>query len=72
MEGQLDFMKNNPFIIEMIYGFSHEFESAGDSVNSEGWKFFRLPGIKTFKKYAMPLGGMTCSSYHGRATSCIQ
>ncbi len=38
MEGQLNVMRNNPFIIEMIHGFSFEFENAGNSVGTDGWK----------------------------------
>ena len=56
MEGQLDVIKNNPFIIEMSYAFSHEFESAGDSVNSEGWRFLASSWDKDFQKICNAFG----------------
>lgn len=56
MEGQLDVMRNNPFIIEMTYGFSHEFESAGNSVGSDGWKLLASSWDKDFKKICDAFG----------------
>jgi len=56
MEGQLDVIKNNPFIIEMSYGFSHEFESAGNSVNSEGWRLLASSWDKDFQKICEAFG----------------